>query len=172
MTKPVDPKAPFSLEEYKVISQYFSSAFSTMAVLLSLFFVYTAAVLVYISHLFDGIKPVNESARVCLFFHLDFLYVQIFVICFISIVFTFWSHCWVSVYRSGAAMTLSRASELEAQLSHADRRLSFFNSYALWYRSEKWLVRLYYATAIFFVSVYAVYFLIAVYALTRLVCPT
>lgn len=165
-TKPDD----FLLEEYKVIAQNFSSAFQTMAALLSLFFVYTAAVLGFISHLFDSIMAGKDSKPVCLFFQLDFPYVQILIVCIISIVFTFWSHCWVSVYRSGAIMTLTRASAIEAQLAGADRRPSFFNTYAFWYSHEKWLGRLYYATAIFFLSAYAVYFLIVVYSLTRVVC--
>jgi hypothetical protein len=156
-TKPDD----FLLEEYKVISQNFSSAFQTMAALLGLFFVYTAAVFGFISHLFDAIKTVQASI----------VYGQLLAICFMSIVFTLWSQCWVSVYRSGAAMMLLRASALEVELSGTDHCTSFFNSYAVWYSSEKWLVGLYYATVIFFASVYAIYSVVFVCALARLVCP-
>jgi hypothetical protein len=156
----IDPKDSFFVEEYKVISQNFSSAFQTMAALLGLFFVYTAAVFGFIAHLFDDMKTMQAPI----------LYGQLLAICFMSIVFTFWSQCWVSVYRSGAAMMLLRASALEVQLSGTDNCTSFFSSYAVWYGREKWLGGLYYATVIFFVSVYAIYSVIFVYALARLVC--
>lgn len=168
MSAPSDPSETFLLAEYKVISQNFSSAFHTMAVLLTLFFLYTAAALSYISHIFDNIKPSVDSDQVWILLHIDFRYLQILVICLISEIFTFWSHCWVSVYSSGARMTLLRASALERQLSQSDGCTSFFCSYAAWYNSERWLIRLYYATRAFFASVYVLYFLIVIYAAVKL----
>jgi hypothetical protein len=170
MSTPTDPNDAFLLVEYKVISETFSSAFQTMAFLLALFFAYTAAALTYISKIFGDIKP-DDPAQMWVLFHLDFRYLQIFAICFISLVFTFWSHCWVLIYPQGARVILNRASELEKQLSHSDGSSSFFNSYRDWYGSEKWLRRLFGATALFFVSVYALYVLIAVYTLLKVIVP-
>jgi hypothetical protein len=157
----------FLLAEYKIISQNFSSGFQTMALLLSLFFLYTAAALGYISHFFDNLKP----DPVWILFRMDFRYVQIILICFISLIFTFWSQCWVLVYRKGTIVTLARASVLEKNLSQDDRCASFFSAYTTWYNAEKWLVYLYYATGAFFISVYALYCLIGLYSTIRLIYP-
>jgi hypothetical protein len=171
MSMSTDPNEKFLLAEYKVISQNFSSGFQTMAFLLALFFAYTGAALTYISHVFDSIKPGAEQDHMWILFHLDFRYLQIFIVCFISIVFTFWSHCWVIIYPHGAKVTLTRAGDLERQLSHSDQCVSFFSSYAAWYHSEKWLRRLFGATAAFFVSVYTLYVLITVYTFLKLISP-
>ncbi len=156
---------PFLLTEYKVISQNFSSGFQTMALLLTLFFLYTAAALGYISHFFDNLKP--DPAWIL--FKMDFRHVQIILICVVSLIFTFWSNCWVIVYRKGTAVTLARASVLEKQLSQGDQNELFFNAYAVWYNSERWLGYLYYATVAFFISVYILYMVIAGCSVYRLI---
>jgi len=157
------------LAEYRVISENFSSAFHTMAILLTLFFIYTAAVLTYISKVFGDIKLGGSPDPIWIFVSLDFRYVQIFAIGLISFVFTFWSHCWVLIFPSGARMTLKRASALEVQLSQSDKCPWFFRLYADWYRDDIRLGFLYLATTLFFVFVYALYVLIMWYAWGKMV---
>jgi hypothetical protein len=158
------------LVEYKAISEHFSSAFQTMAFLLALFFAYTAAVLTYISKIFGDIKLSDSPDLIRIFVDLDFRYLQIFAICIISLVFTFWSQCWVFIYPRGARMILRRAGKLEEYLSQAGRHPRFFRLYANWYRKDVWVCLLRWTTGLFFVFVYALYGLIAWYAEGKMVC--
>jgi hypothetical protein len=158
-----DPEK-FALAEYGLLSHTFSSGLNTMAALLPLFFTFTGAVLFYVGVLFtDLTKP--ETHRFVIF-HQDFRVWQIYLICTIALVFTFWSLGFVLAFRAGTGKVLQRASEIEALFpdmpAPRDRRL--FVVLNNWYGGNSFssLRLLYFSTVVFYVLIVLSYVAILV----------
>jgi hypothetical protein len=151
----------FAQSEYNSIAHIFGSGLNAMAVLLTLFFIFTGAMLNYIGSLFNDLaKPDLIPMRLWL---ADFRIWQICFICFVAIVLTVWSLCFVLVFRKLAGTMFQRASEIETAFPDMSepRQSRLFNVLHDWYSTSsglRALRTLFWSTAIFYVLIFASYF--------------
>jgi hypothetical protein len=154
-------QAKFLLTEYESIAHTFCSGLNAMAVLLTLFFIFTGGVLNYVGNLFNDLaKPETHPV---LFMHKDFRIWQIYFISAIAIVFTVWSLGFVLVFRDAAGRMLKRASEIEALFPDlsARQKSKLFMLLNDWYSSSTGfsaLRLLFWSTVVFYILVFASYF--------------
>jgi len=154
----------FALTEYQSIATSFANGLNAMAVLLSLFFVFTGAVLNYVAGLFNDLTKElgNHAPPGMVVGWLDFRLWQIYFICLISVVFTIWSASFVFAFRNGAGKMFARASEIEAHfpgISDSSKR-KFFTLMHGWYAGDEgWssLRTLYFSTVAFYACIFVSY---------------
>ncbi len=150
----------FVHDEYLSITQIFSSGLNAMAVLLTLFFVFTGAMLNYVGGLFTEIaKPDSHFVKLG---GIDFRILQIYGIIAVGVVLTVWSASFVHVFRDVAGKLFRRASEVEALSpgATAGRTGGLFALLHDWYSSPRGstaLRWLYWSTVAFYVLMAAAY---------------
>jgi hypothetical protein len=154
--------------EYETISHQFAAGFQTMAVLLTLFFVFTGAIFAYLAAVFDN--PVSNIH--VLGFTVDFRMLQIVLIAVLSCVFTFWSLSFVWLFSEGWDVMLKRATQLETLTEGRSHRAAYFSKYWDWYsRKNSWREWLSCSTKIFFALIYFIYAMFIVFAVWKIARP-
>ena len=168
VAEPSSSHEKFAENEYTSITQVFSSGLNTMAVLLTLFFIFTGAMLNYVSGLFTELaKP---EIRPIGFWSVDFRIWQIYFIIAVALVLTVWSLCFVLVFRDIAGKMFQRASEKEEIYPDMSGRKEsrVFVLLHSWYSSSGGfapLRLLFWSTVFFYVLVFISYGAIAIAAL-------
>ncbi|MDB5577326.1 MAG: hypothetical protein JWR80_2502 [Bradyrhizobium sp.] len=158
----------FAQSEYNSITHIFGAGLNAMAVLLTLFFIFTGAMLNYVGGLFNDLaKPDVTPMRLWL---ADFRIWQIYFICVVAVVLTVWSLCFVLVFRKLAGTMFQRASEIEAAFPDLSepRQSRLFNLLHDWYSTSSGLAALrtlFWSTAAFYVLIFASYIVIFVSAI-------
>jgi hypothetical protein len=166
----LDPEK-FALGEYQAIAISFANGLNAMAILLSLFFVFTGGVLSYVSALFNELARADPTAHTIMIRGHDFRLLQVFIIWAVSVVFTVWSLSFVLAFRAGAGKMFSRASEIEMQFPQITGQAGskFFTQMHNWYSAfEKGfspLRLLYFSTVGFYLLIFLSYAAILWFAL-------
>jgi hypothetical protein len=136
----------FAEHEYTSITQIFSSGLNAMAVLLTLFFIFTGAMLNYVGGLFTDMG--KTEIHPIILWNTDFRILQVYAIVAVGAVLTGWSLCFVLVFRNIAGTMFERASKVEARYPDLseDSQGRLFAVLHHWYNTSsrgalKWLYR-------------------------------
>jgi hypothetical protein len=161
----------FALTEYESITHTFAAGLNAMAVLLTLFFIFTGAGLNYVGGLFTELTK-SDAHMVFGFKGADFRIVQIYTIMVVIIVLSIWSLCFVLAFREAAGKMFKRASEIEAHFPNLPNRKEhkLFAVLDRWYDSDSnftALRTLFWSTATFYILIFASYIAI-IYAASRI----
>jgi hypothetical protein len=152
----------FAHNEYNSVTQIFSSGLQAMAVLLTLFFLFTGAMLGYVGGLFTDMGK-TDIQPVRLLWGVDFRILVIYGVFLVGSILTAWSLCFVMVFRQIAGQLFERASQVEALYPNlsGQNQSRLFTGLHHWYVSPKgqfWRRGLYRTTVAFYCAMGVGYF--------------